>query len=532
MKTLLLNVNILLFLLISCFLHAQETKQPISGLEQYKNIPPKKLLIIANEFYDKNDYKSALIGYNAIFNDLANVNDTTLAVALTRTGNIYYRNYNYKVALEFYFRALKKCETINYYDYIGKIYNNLGIIHIDFKGYEKALQYLQLAEKFVNPDEKFMIELNRGNIMTHIGAYDSAMYYYRKAFSLVNMSKSNRYDLLYSNMAHIHLYQKNYDSAFYYFKLALSKVEELQNKDYAKAEYLQNIGIFYYEINNYDSAYYYLDKSKIIADEINLLEVLSIDYFYRYEIEKEQGNKALALQFHEKYSALKDSIFNTERYGEINQLELAHDFEEYDKQIHQLNLEQEIKERTITLQRKIQIILSIVVLIIILILIFIYIQNRKLNNSYKILVDKNIEIVNTELQRNNEKTKSHTIDEELYNEIKTKILDVMNNDPIICNSDFSIYKLAEIVNSNQNYVSKIINDAFGKNFKSFVNSYRIKRALIFLQNEDFKKYKIESIASMVGFESRNSFDNVFKENVGVTPSFYISSLIKKESQAL
>ena len=544
-----------------CFLLAQETtKQYVTDVEKYISISPEKLLEIADEFAARNAYDSALVYYSLIYNNHTKANDTSLVIALNRTGNIFYRNSNYKTAFEMYLKALKKCETIGYNKYIWKIYHNLAIIHIAFKGYEKAKNYLQLAEKFANEDEKFMITLNKGVIMTKSRQFDSAMYYYREAYILKDLNQKNRFtDLLYNNMADIYLTEKKYDSAIYYFRLAVLEAEIIKNKEYAKAEYLQNIGVFYLDLYNYDSAIYYFDKCRVIAEELNLLEVLSKDNLLRYKIAKSKGNKALALLYQEKYVELKDSIFNIQKYGEINQLEMLHDMEENDKQIQQLFMEQEVKERTINLQRTIQIILSIVVLIIILILIFIYRQNRKLNDSYQTLVDKNIEIVNTDTQNrkltdkykqkiyeleaklskthytlhdNSAKTKSHNIEEELYNEIKTKILEIMDTDPVICNSDFSIYKLAELVNSNQNYVSTIINESFGKNFKSFVNEYRIKNALKFLQQNYSKKYKIEYIAAMSGFESRNTFDHVFKENVGVTPSFFFNSLLKKESGTL
>jgi len=544
-----------------CYLFAQQTnKQYPPEIEKYINSSPERLLEIANDFFAKNSYDSALVCYSLIYNNPAKINDTTIVIALNRAGNVFYRNSNYKTAFEMYLRALKRCEAIDYTTYIWKIYHNLAIIHIAFKGYEKAKNYLQLAEKYVKDEDLFMITLNWGVIMSKTQQHDSAMFYYQKAYSLKDINLQNRFlDLLYNNMADIYLTQKNYDSAIYYFRLAIAEVEKIKDKDYAKTEYTQNIGAFYYHIKNYDSAIYYFDKSKMMAEELNLLEVLSKDYLYRYKIARENGNTSLALQYHEEFSELQDSILNLQKYGEINQLEMYHDMEEIDKQIQQLHIEQEIKERTINLQRTIQVILWVVVIVVILVLIFIYKQNRRLNDSYQILVDKNIEIVNTDSQNrkltdqykqkikelevklsktqyvhqeNVERIKSHNIDEELYNEIKIKILEIMNTDPAICNSNFSIYKLAELVDSNQNYVSKVINESFGKNFKSFVNEYRIKNALKFLKDDNSKKYKIESIAAMVGFESRSTFDIVFKENVGVTPSFFLNSLFKKESNNL
>ncbi|MEG2666540.1 MAG: helix-turn-helix domain-containing protein, partial [Bacteroidales bacterium] len=83
------------------------------------------------------------------------------------------------------------------------------------------------------------------------------------------------------------------------------------------------------------------------------------------------------------------------------------------------------------------------------------------------------------------------------------------------------------VNSNSSYVSYTINNTFGKNFRSFINDYRIKEACRILAEEDMQKYAIESIAIMVGFKSKSAFNTIFKEVTGVTPSFYIKSVSQR-----
>ena len=57
-----------------------------------------------------------------------------------------------------------------------------------------------------------------------------------------------------------------------------------------------------------------------------------------------------------------------------------------------------------------------------------------------------------------------------------RIVQVMSDSTLICNPDFSLERLAHIVDSNRTYVSLVINNTYNKNFKSLLNEYRIREA--------------------------------------------------------
>ena len=152
--------------------------------------------------------------------------------------------------------------------------------------------------------------------------------------------------------------------------------------------------------------------------------------------------------------------------------------------------------------------------------------------AYKILVDKNVEIIEqqeykseTSAAKNIKKPLSDNVQDELLN----NILAVMEDKTIILDQKFSIDILAGLVSYNHNYVSEIIHSTFKKNFRSFLNDYRIREAQRLLPDFDDEKYTIESIATLVGFKSKNTFFEAFKNVTGVTPGFYLKSIKKKNS---
>lgn len=109
--------------------------------------------------------------------------------------------------------------------------------------------------------------------------------------------------------------------------------------------------------------------------------------------------------------------------------------------------------------------------------------------------------------------------------MKGKILrsinDIMDNSLEYRNKNFTLDRLAEMVESNTRYVSQIINGTYNKNFNNFVNEYRIRVACQHLTDKtNFGNHTINAIGQSVGFNSNTTFSAVFKKLTGMTPSVY------------
>ena len=80
--------------------------------------------------------------------------------------------------------------------------------------------------------------------------------------------------------------------------------------------------------------------------------------------------------------------------------------------------------------------------------------------------------------------------------------------------------LAERTGISLRDLSRIVNEKLHKNFNDFINFYRVEEAkqLLLLQGE--KEMSILDIAFEVGFNSKSSFNSVFKKQTGMTPSFF------------
>ena len=66
----------------------------------------------------------------------------------------------------------------------------------------------------------------------------------------------------------------------------------------------------------------------------------------------------------------------------------------------------------------------------------------------------------------------------------------------------------------------VLNDVMGKNFYGVVNEYRLREAIQIMETSG-RKYTIEAIAEMVGFNSKSSFYACFKKFTGMSPKEYL-----------
>ena len=90
----------------------------------------------------------------------------------------------------------------------------------------------------------------------------------------------------------------------------------------------------------------------------------------------------------------------------------------------------------------------------------------------------------------------------------------------------SLHKLSKIHQISSSRLSQIINSQSKTNFHDFVNHYRVEAVKKQLLTEDLTKYSIIGIAEDCGFNSKASFNRVFKKLAGMTPTQFVSAHAK------
>jgi AraC-like DNA-binding protein len=128
---------------------------------------------------------------------------------------------------------------------------------------------------------------------------------------------------------------------------------------------------------------------------------------------------------------------------------------------------------------------------------------------------------NDNSERQDCKYRSSSLDNDKKRGILVRIEQTMEKDKAFCDPNFSLSRLSEIVESNQTYVSQIINETYGKNFSDFLNDYRTREACErLLDTENYGNYTISGIAADVGYKAQSTFIRAFKKSTGLPPSVY------------
>lgn len=126
-------------------------------------------------------------------------------------------------------------------------------------------------------------------------------------------------------------------------------------------------------------------------------------------------------------------------------------------------------------------------------------------------------------EEENEKYGNSKLSEAEALSMMNKVLMVMETDSEIFSPDFSIDRLAALVDSKPKYVSQVVNSCSKKNFRLFLAEYRVREACKRFSNKDvYGGYTIEALATSVGFNSRSAFITAFKRITGITPSEYMN----------
>lgn len=102
---------------------------------------------------------------------------------------------------------------------------------------------------------------------------------------------------------------------------------------------------------------------------------------------------------------------------------------------------------------------------------------------------------------------------------------LMEHDKAYLNPELNLSDLAKQANMSRAQLSEIINTGFNKNFNDFVNMYRVDAFKSMLKNNKHKQLSLLGIAEECGFNSKATFNRVFKKLTNSSPSEYLKSKI-------
>jgi signal transduction histidine kinase/DNA-binding response OmpR family regulator/Flp pilus assembly protein TadD len=269
-----------------------------------------------------------------------------ITVPVGNRGWNYYNQHAYAKALECFLEAEKLDETCNERGWKSTTYYNLGVAYNATEQFEKAITYFfkAIALDSVNRDTVKMTTATQGlaNALRDLNRVEEAETYYNKALQLhakLNDPYSEAY--VHENLAEMYFDNKDFDKAITSCAKALNIFRSLQREPDIIYESAL-LGKIYVASGHWNEA------------EALLLPVLPLTFtndapYERKDIYNElasvykaKGNATLALNYLEKFVALKDSLNELEERRNMDDITARYETEKKDKE---LELEKEKSER-------------------------------------------------------------------------------------------------------------------------------------------------------------------------------------------
>jgi AraC-like DNA-binding protein len=122
------------------------------------------------------------------------------------------------------------------------------------------------------------------------------------------------------------------------------------------------------------------------------------------------------------------------------------------------------------------------------------------------------------------KYKNSNLSEKLISEYKADLIYAMEYDKLYLNGKLSIQDVSEKLTIPKQYISEVLNEHMNTNFQDFINRYRVEEFIIRLKNDQNNHFTLLGIATEVGFNSKSSFNAIFKKFKGLTPTQFMKNL--------
>ncbi|MDF0705898.1 tetratricopeptide repeat-containing sensor histidine kinase [Flagellimonas okinawensis] len=357
----------------SILVHEEDTSKKVLGLLRYSGqnryVPQTKKLInsaiqvskanqdgllLANSYYALGNYyffnaniDSSLTSLDLADEYLGNKDPMLKASILSTRGGIYSKSGDVTLALSTQLEAKAILEQIDATQLeenaaaqlTGKklvLYNSLANLYLKIDDYDNALKNYDEAYNLAVKDERALpntaiILSNKGELLYKMKRYEEALETAHDAKKMKIRAKLPERFVAVSNY-HIGraLYQlDSVDVALDYLNNALT--QSLDNQ-YTHGEMLAlaERGLIYLQQGNFENALKDCSRSLELAEAMNEIETKIEACDCLYKTQSKLGNFESSLKNFERYTQLKDSLFNEKNVRKITQLGMQYEFDKRD----------------------------------------------------------------------------------------------------------------------------------------------------------------------------------------------------------
>lgn len=500
--------------------------------------------------------------------------------AHAKAGDILYDSGDFAGALDFYLKGLELSDKTGDKPFMGLLYKDIGNVYNMYGELGQAVRQYKEGLKYSADDPKLSLRLCNNLVTTYAVSHDveNARHYYDEARRIRCEWPTGEFLNDFNHALILHEEGRYVEAADLLKETAAyARAHDLEPR-YLGSAY-EKLYRVYERLGMRDSMFAYMNRCMDLATEQDMTRLFTETYRSMADFYEKEGDKERALQLRSQYLQVRDSIFNVRRFDMLKSRQLMYETDKVDRELREHKEREQRYSELIRWQWAVIIVATVAALSVAALLVNVYRNKRRLDTSYRNLYKVNRRYAENyrksaererglaeelesavarvaELERREAKASadrppepaapdssgsggdgtgpakysSSRLDKTRHSELLAKIARVMEDGEAYCSADFSLNTLAALVGSNSRYVSQIINEAYGKNFSSYVNEFRIRLACERLADtKGYGLYTIRAIGESVGFKSHTTFLGVFKKITGMTPSVY-SRMAKDQTE--
>jgi AraC-like DNA-binding protein len=127
-------------------------------------------------------------------------------------------------------------------------------------------------------------------------------------------------------------------------------------------------------------------------------------------------------------------------------------------------------------------------------------------------------IIKSDEKKEGEKYTRSGLKETQAEKYLAKLISYMEEKKPYLDRNLSIQNLSDATGISRHHITQVLNEKHKKNFFTFINEYRVGEVIGRFKDPKNNNFTILAIAYDAGFNSKTTFNSIFKSQTGMTPS--------------
>ncbi|MCU0461244.1 MAG: AraC family transcriptional regulator [Bacteroidales bacterium] len=141
-----------------------------------------------------------------------------------------------------------------------------------------------------------------------------------------------------------------------------------------------------------------------------------------------------------------------------------------------------------------------------------------------VIFGQEVKIINGDDKKETEKYSRSGLKDKQAETYLGKLIAYVEEKKPYLDRNLSIQDLSDSTGISRHHITQILNEKHKKNFFTFINEYRVKEVITRFNDPKNNNFTILAIAFDAGFNSKTTFNSIFKSQTGMTPSEFREKL--------